>query len=193
MKKFWRISVLTLVSMLGACTSLERINDDQVSQSSAIELQRTGRFAVLVYDKTQDKNIDSVQGNFEWLSAGERVVLDLSSPLGQVLARVNVQPGLSQLIRSNGEVLEASSPDALVREVIGRQFPVSGLQYWIRGQAMPGVALETPEYDAQQRLVKFVQAGWVVTAQDYDGMGPKRFHLLNNQTMERITIRIVMN
>ncbi len=193
MKKFWRISVLTLASVLSACSSLERVGAPQSAVSSTTDLQRNGRFAVLVYDKTQDKNIDSVQGNFEWLSAGERVVLDLSSPLGQVLARVNVQPGLSRLTRSNGEVLEASSPDALVREVIGRQFPVSGLQYWIRGQAMPGVALETPEYDAQQRLVKFVQAGWVVTAQDYDGMGPKRFHLLNNQTMERITIRIVMN
>ncbi len=193
MKKFWRISVLTLASVLSACSSLERVGAPQSEVSSTTDLQRNGRFAVLVYDKTQDKNIDSVQGNFEWLSAGERVVLDLSSPLGQVLARINVQPGLSQLTRSNGEVLEASSPDALVREVIGRQFPVSGLQYWIRGQAMPGVALETPEYDAQQRLVKFVQAGWVVTAQDYDGMGPKRFHLLNNQTMERITIRIVMN
>lgn len=119
--------------------------------------------------------------------------MDLSSPLGQVLARVNVQAGFSKLTRSNGEVLEASSPDALVQEVIGREFPVSGLQYWIRGQAMPDVALESPEYDAQQRLVKFTQAGWVVTAQDYDGMGPKRFHLLNNQTMERITIRIIMN
>lgn len=193
MKKFWRISVLALVSVLSACSSLERVNEPQTSLSSATDLQRNGRFAVLVYDKTQDKNIDSVQGSFEWLSAGEKVVLDLSSPLGQVLARVTVQPGLSQLTRSNGEMLEAASPDALVREVIGRQFPVSGLQYWIRGQAMPGVALESPEYDAQQRLVKFTQAGWVVTAQDYDGMGPKRFHLLNNQTMERITIRIVIN
>lgn len=193
MKKIWRISVLTLVSVLSACTSLERISDSPASQSSATELQRNGRFAVLVYDKTQDKNIDSVQGNFEWLSAGESIVLDLSSPLGQVLARVNVQAGFSKLTRSNGEVLEASSPDALVQEVIGREFPVSGLQYWIRGQAMPDVALESPEYDAQQRLVKFTQAGWVVTAQDYDGMGPKRFHLLNNQTMERITIRIIMN
>lgn len=193
MKKLWRISVLTLLSVLSACTPLERISDSQVSQSAVTELQRNGRFAVLVYDKTQDKNIDSIQGNFEWRSAGEQVVVDLSSPLGQVLARVNVQPGFSKITRSNGEVLEASNPDVLVQEVIGRQFPVSGLQYWIRGQAMPGVALESPEYDAQQRLVKFTQAGWVVTAQDYDRVGPKRFHLLNNQTMERITIRIVMN
>ena len=65
MKKFWRISVLALVSVLSACSSLERVNEPQTSLSSATDLQRNGRFAVLVYDKTQDKNIDSVQGNFE--------------------------------------------------------------------------------------------------------------------------------
>lgn len=193
MKKMWRAGLLVSAVMLSACGSLEKVSVPREVANSAVELQRNGRFAVLVYDKTQDKNTDSIQGNFDWLSKGERVVLDLSSPLGQVLARVTVQPELSRLTRANGEVLEASNPDDLVREVIGRQFPVSGLQYWIRGQALPGVAVEKAEYDEQKRLLKFTQATWTVTAQDYDSFGPKRFHLLNNQTTERITIRIVMD
>ncbi len=193
MKKIWRASLLASAVILSACSSLEKVATQHEVVNSDIELQRNGRFAVLVYDKAQDKNTDSIQGNFDWLSKGPRVVLDLSSPLGQVLARVEVQPGLSRLTRSNGEVLEAANPDELVREVIGRQFPVSGLQYWIRGQALPGVAVENAEYDEQKRLVKFTQVAWTVTAQDYDSFGPKRFHLLNNQTTERITIRIVMD
>lgn len=193
MRKFWQVSVLALASLLSACSSLEKMNHQSVTSNSSIDLQRTGRFAVLVYDKTQERNIDSIQGNFDWLSTAEQLTLDLSGPLGQVLARVTVQPGLSQLTRSNGEILEASNPDALVREVIGRQFPVSGLQYWIRGRAMPNVVLDNAEYDEQKRLTRFRQAGWIVKVQDYDEFGPKRFHLLNNQTMERITIRIVMN
>lgn len=191
--KFWRYAVIVASALLSACSSLAPVSKDHTVVSANDVLQRNGRFAVLVVDKTQDKNSDSVQGNFSWTSKGQNVLLDLSSPLGQILARVEVTANGARLTRSNGEVLEAWSPDELIEEVLGRQFPVSGLRYWIRGQAMPDFPLEQAEYDEQQRLTQFQQAGWKVTLQEYDTHGPKRFHLLNNQTTERITIRIVIN
>lgn len=191
--KYLRYIVIAVSALLSACSSLSPVREGGAVTVSADSLQRNGRFAVLVQDKTQDKNSDSVQGNFSWLSKGDDVVLDLSSPLGQILARIEVNAHGAVLTRSNGEVLEAWSPDALIEEVLGRQFPVSGLRYWIRGQAMPETPLEQAEYDGKQRLIKFRQAGWVVTLQNYDAIGPRRFHLLNNQTTERITIRIVVN
>lgn len=191
--KFWRYAVIVVSVLLSACSSLSPVSKDHVLVSASDVLQRNGRFAVLVVDKTQDKNSDSVQGNFSWVSKGQHVLLDLSSPLGQILARVEVTASGTRLTRSNGDVLEAWSPDELIEEVLGRQFPVSGLRYWIRGQAMPNFPLEQAKYDGQQRLTQFQQAGWRVTLQEYDAHGPKRFHLLNNQTTDRVTIRIVIN
>lgn len=193
MKQWWRYIVVMMVTILSACSSLNtQVEQSRTTLSATTQMHRMGRFAVLVFDKTEGKNKDSVQGNFDWVSHREKVTLDLSSPLGQVLARVEVQPGFSRLLKSNGEVFEAESPDVLVQDVLGREFPVSGLQYWIHGLEIPGVPLKNAEYDQQKRLTKFTQAGWTVIAQDYDQYGPKRFQLLNNQVTERISIRIIM-
>lgn len=194
MKRWWRSIALVSVAVLSACSSLDtqRASDNADAVEISKQLHRVGRFAVLVYDKTEERNKDSVQGNFDWSSVGKQITLDLSSPLGQVLARVEVHPGLSRLTRANGEVFEASNPDVLIQEVIGRTFPVSGLRYWIYGRPIPGLSLESAEYDEQQRLTKFSQAGWNVVAQNYDQQGPRRFQLTNNQATERINIRIVM-
>lgn len=193
MKQWWRYITLIFVLMLSACSSLDtpKLEGTGVA-SDTMKLQRTGRFAVLVYDKTEEKNIDSVQGNFDWTSWGNHVLLDLRSPLGQVLARIEVQPRFSQLIRANGDIFEAESPDALIQRVIGRVFPVSGLQYWVYGRPMPGIVVDNAEYDEQHRLIKFTQAGWAIMVQNYDQWGPKRFQLTHRQVTERITVRIVM-
>lgn len=194
MKKWWHYAVLVVMMVLSACSSLENRTKagGEGAASISSQLHREGRFSVLVYDKSEERNTDSVQGGFDWQSTGQHVVLDLSNPLGQVLARIEVRSGFSRLTRANGEVFEAEHPDMLIQEVIGRVFPVSGLQYWIHGKPMPDLTLEAAEYDGQHRLTKFTQAGWTVTAQNYDAEGPKRFQLVNQQAVERITIRIVM-
>lgn len=192
MKKYLRYVVLLLTVVISACSSLDTRQTGGDVSASSTQLHRVGRFAVLVFDKTQDRNTDSIQGNFDWMSSRQQVVLDLSSPLGQILARVEVYPGMSRLTRANGEVFEAETADVLIQDVIGREFPVSGLQYWIHGKTIPGVAVNNAEYDSQHRLIRFTQAGWTVVAQHYDQYGPKKFQLLNNQATERISIRIVM-
>ncbi len=186
------MSVLT-VATLAACSSLA---PQQPSQGTGVNaqnaIQRTGKFALLVFDKTQDKNTDSVQGNFLWNGVGENVVLDLSSPLGQTLARVEVLPGYSKLTRSSGEVFEAPNPDALVAQVIGQEIPVSGLRYWIKGQKIPNQPLIEESHDNAGKLTSFKQAGWDVTMSDYDSIGPTKFNLIRNQTTERIKIRLIV-
>lgn len=191
MKKLAKLMVLAAVMGLAACTTTTDSNlqaDPRLGQED--QLLRDGRFALLVFDRALDRNTDSVQGNFRWLSQYEKVTLDLSSPLGQVLARVEVVPGYASMTRSNGEYLEASNPDALVAQVLGSPIPVTGLKYWIYGKPMPNYSLESAEYDEQQRLTRFLQAGWRVTASEYDARGPKRLALVRTESNQRISVRI---
>ena len=189
-KRFTKAAILAVVAGLAACTTPKPLIEPDPNLSQEQQLLRDGRFALLVFDRAIDRNTDSVQGNFRWLSQRERVTLDLSSPLGQVLARVEVMPGYASMTRSNGEYLEASNPDALVAQVLGSPIPVSGLQYWIHGRAMPNYSLEQPEYDEQQRLTRFQQAGWRVTASEYDAFGPRRLALVRQESNQRISVRI---
>ena len=136
-KRLTRVAVLAVIAALAACSTPKPLIDADPSLSHVQQLLRDGRFALLVFDRALVRNTDSVQGNFRWLSQQERITLDLSSPLGQVLARVEVRPGHASMTRANGEYLEASNPDELVTYVLGNPIPVSGLQYWIHGRAMP--------------------------------------------------------
>lgn len=182
-----------VVAGLAACSSGTLRQPDQDSRANAQSaVHRTGKFALLVFDKTQDKNTDSVQGNFVWNGIGDHVVLDLSSPLGQTLARVEALPQYAALTRDSGEVYEAPDADALVAQVIGQEIPVSGLRYWIKGQNIPNQAIAEERRDSAGRLSAFKQAGWDVTLSDYDAIGPTKLVLVRNQAAERIKIRLIV-
>lgn len=185
-----KIAVMAIVSSLAACTTQAPLLQADPNLSQHEQLLRDGRFALLVYDRALERNTDSVQGSFRWLAQYQQVTLDLSSPLGQVLARVEMRPGHASMTRANGEYIEATDPDALVASVLGSPIPVNGLKYWIYGQAMPDYSLEQPEYDAQKRLTRFQQAGWRVSAEEYDRYGPKRLSLVRTQSNQRISVRI---
>ena len=189
-KRLTRVAVLAVIAALAACSTPKPLIDADPSLSHEQQLLRDGRFALLVFDRALERNTDSVQGNFRWLSQQERITLDLSSPLGQVLARVEVRPGHASMTRANGEYLEASNPDELVTYVLGNPIPVSGLQYWIHGRAMPTYSIERAEYDEAKRLTRFQQAGWQVTLSDYDAQGPKRLALIRQVSNQRINVRI---
>lgn len=190
MKRLAKFAMVAVVASLAACSTPSPTIHADPSLGQDEQLLRDGRFALLVYDRAIERNTDSVQGNFRWLSQGQRITLDLSSPLGQVLARVEVGPGHASMTRSNGEYLEATNPDALVAQVLGNPIPVNGLQYWIHGKAMPNYSLEQAERDEQQRLVRFQQAGWRVSLEAYDAHGPKRLSLVRQESNQRISVRI---
>lgn len=189
-KRLTRVAAFAVIAGLAACTTPKPLIQADPSLSQEQQLLRDGRFALLVFDRALERNTDSVQGNFRWLSQQERITLDLSSPLGQVLARVEVRPGHASMTRANGEYLEASNPDELVAQVLGNPIPVTGLQYWIHGRAMPMYSIEQAEYDEAKRLTRFQQAGWRVTMSDYDAQGPKRLALIRQVSNQRINVRI---
>ena len=81
------------------------------------------------------KQPQAVQGGFVWLDRGRLLTLDLTNPMGTVLARVEVGPQGALLQESNGTVTRAAHPDALVRQVLGEEIPVSGLRSWMPSRA----------------------------------------------------------
>lgn len=100
--------------VLAGCATPARID----TSAPETVFQRTGRFAVSVqYANGQQ---EAVQGGFAWLDTGRLLTLDLANPLGSTLARVQVQPGIATLTRTDGQQQSAPNPDALVEQVLGR-------------------------------------------------------------------------
>lgn len=186
LKKLLSLLSLAVLVFLSACSVTPTVDKEQLTEET-----RVGRFAVLAFDKREGVNKDAVQGGFVWRDFGTNLELDLTNPLGNTLARVEVSDFQSVLINSAGQRLVAPSPDDLVaRALDGRPLPVSGIRYWVRGELMPTATATAVERDNQGRLLSAEQNGWQITLSEYDVKGPTRLHLLRNETAERITVRL---
>lgn len=180
---------LTAFVVISGCTVSPTVQQEDVTEET-----RVGRFAVLAFDKRENVNKDAVQGGFVWRDFGRSLEVDLTNPLGNTLARVEVSDFQSVLINSSGQRIVAPSPDDLVaRALDGRPLPVSGIRYWVKGQLMPSTPAEGVERDAQGRLTAAFQNGWQIALSDYDAKGPKRMHLVRNEPAERITVRLTVD
>lgn len=104
---------------------------------------------------------DGWHANFQWAQQDSDYRIDLIGPLGQ--GRVIVQ-GDAQEVRvhtQDGQSWTAPDPDALLEQTLKVRLPVQGLRYWVRGVPEPGPT-STFQTDAQGRLTRLEQDGWVI-------------------------------
>lgn len=117
----------------------------------------SGRLAVKVdADGTQPAR--SVSAGFELIGSSSVGRLNLTSPLGTVMARADWSPNDVRLITSDGET-RYGDLDTLTREMLGESLPVAALFDWLRGRPWPGAPSQftTPPVEAG-----FDQLGWSV-------------------------------
>ena len=139
-------------AFLAACATAPETTPDRV---------HTGRFSAVA---TQGDRRESVSGRFSVEVRGDRMRVDLATPLGTTVARIEVGPeGAS----ANGPGMrEARGPDAdaLAEQLLGWRLPVSGLSDWIEGRPVPSRPARL-ERDGN-RLVLIEQDGWAVRLAD---------------------------
>lgn len=181
-----------VVLTLAACATpdpLGSLGTDDVAHHAVV---RTGRFAVQVVQA--DGRQDAVQGGFAWRDEGVRLRLDLSTPMGATLARIDADAAQARLMRSDGSTELAESPDALARMVLGADVPVSGLRTWLQGRPLRDVPVDGARHDAAGRLVWFEQEGWQVALERYREDGTPGLVRLSRQTADRrVSVRLVMS
>ena len=121
-----------------------------------------GRLTVKV-DATSTSEARNVTAAFDLQGNPQQGRLDLSTPLGTVLAQARWAPGKVALVTSQGETKFANL-DELTREVLGESLPVAALFDWLRGRPWPG-APSTPSATAEPG---FAQLGWTVSLARFD-------------------------
>ncbi len=97
----------------------------------------------------------------EWLQRGNQYTINGSGPLGATLFILTSRPGQVVLQTVDGRVLRASTPEQLVRNQLGWQWPVSNMAYWMNAQSVPHQRVNKV-FDSDHHLVQLVQQGWTV-------------------------------
>ncbi len=122
----------------------------------------SGRFAATT--AMGDKR-ESVSGRFSLEVRGPQLVLELASPLGTTVARIELEPGSARATGPQMQEVRGTDADALTEQLLGWPMPVSGLADWIEGRPAPQRVARI-ERDGG-RIVLLEQDGWMIRLSEY--------------------------
>jgi outer membrane lipoprotein LolB len=123
----------------------------------------SGRLTVQV-EGSEGAAARSMSAGFDLQGNAQAGRLNLSTPLGTVLAQARWAPGSVVLATPQGEKRFADL-DALTQEVLGESLPVAALFDWLRGRPWPEAASLVNVPPAEPG---FEQLGWAVSLARFD-------------------------
>ena len=165
---------IVVALLAGACATLPAPQGLRVYE---------GRFSLTARGTAHQ---DSSSGRFVLVVRADGLTLDLSSPFGTTLARIESGPGGARLIVPGNAASARSDPgglDQLTLNGFGWRLPVAGLADWIDGRPAPAhdpqqarlaAAPSTPstppgsaasaaqDASTSDRRTQFVQDGWTI-------------------------------
>jgi len=173
--------------LLQACTTFAPLANP--------ERQYAGRFAVTT---TLAEKRDNSSGRFKLAVDRATTVLDLDSPLGSTLARVQLDArGAHLYAPGDGAPREVhgASAEALTYEVLGWPVPVGGFRDWIDGRPAADRAFANGAAGGKT----FQQDGWTITVLERfdEGRGAPRRLLFERPEaageIPAISLRLVLD
>lgn len=151
----WRAAAaICLAALLSACAGLQPETPPPPDDAG---LRLSGRLSVQVQGRGGDS------ASFELLGSAAAGRLELSTPLGSLMARARWSPG-EVLLQTPGEERRYEDLDALTREMLGEPVPVAALFDWLRGRPWP----ESPSEPLPEPARGFAQLGWQIDLSRFD-------------------------
>lgn len=170
----WLLLTLLLAGLAG-CAALPPVSEDQLAartafleRAAALEAVRHWRF---VGRLTLELPTESWSGQLSWRTEDLRQVIDLSGPMGRGGGRLVLGGYQAVLITREGDRYEAADADELMALVTGREIPVGGLDYWVRGMPRPGVGFDL-RADAHGQPRRLIQDGWEIVYGAFEDAAP---------------------
>lgn len=135
----------------------------------------------------------AVAGAFTWSHDGPHDSIELSTPLGQTLAKLDGDAHDVTVHLSDGRVESGPTWRALTEKAFGVTIPVDGLASWIRALPRP-TARYSVERDASGRVSLLRQDGWEVVYAYADDAAARPFRVtLHYPGAEPIEVRVVVD
>ena len=183
-----RSGILILAALaLGACTTTPPAYDEASGSGATVQsFDIGGRLSA-------KRGNEGATANFSWNHAAQRDRIDLSSPFGQVYARIVGVGGSVTVERPGGATEVYPSWNAMSEALLGAPVPIADLAYWVRGIARAD-ATASVERDAQGRARVLRQQAWeiVYAYPDNTSARPSRL-VLKYPDVEPVEVRVVVD
>ncbi|HSC23947.1 MAG TPA: outer membrane lipoprotein LolB [Casimicrobiaceae bacterium] len=133
-----------------------------------------------------------VAGSFAWRHEPAHDAIELSSPLGQMIAKLEGDASGATVQLSDGRTETAPTWRALTERAFGVTIPVDGLAAWIRAQPRHGVPYDVGR-DSAGRVSELRQDGWDIVYA-YAGDAPAPFRVTASYPgADPIEVRVVID
>ena len=146
--------VATFAVLLAACASAPPPSMRTTADAADTPFSIAGRISARRGDA-------GVAGAFTWTHDAAHDAIDLSTPLGQTLAKLEGGPNGVEVRLPDGRTQTAATWRELTERAFGVTIPVDGLSAWVRGVPR-AVEPFTIERDARGRTALLRQQGWEV-------------------------------
>ena len=104
---------------------------------------------------------EGLSANFQWRHDRDQDELELSSPLGQTVARLTGNADGVRMIAADGRVETAGDWQVLTTRGLGWPLPIAGLAYWVQGAPREGAPFAV-EAGAGGTPALLRQDGWTI-------------------------------
>ncbi len=131
---------------------------------------------------------------FSWDHASDHDRVDLSSPLGQIYARIDGTAGRVVVERPDGATEAFRDWSTMSEALLGAPVPMDDLAFWLRGAARAGSS-STAERDASGRVLVLRQGAWEIVyayPDDAPSSRPSRL-VLKYPDVEPVEVRVVVD
>lgn len=120
-----------------------------------------GRFSAVYTQPGTPAEPQSASGRFRLVQREDVTLLELSTPIGQMIARAQVDRHGARLTDHQGRHYQAPSSEALTEQLFGWRVPVLRLPAWLQGQFGPAGRAGTGQ------LWSGNEAGWEIRVEDW--------------------------
>ncbi len=188
-----------LALALSGCVLAPPLERPTAEQARAVRtyhdaIDISGRLSV----RYQQPDEQLITGSFNWMQRPGHLAVSLLSPFGQVVAKIEVEPGRASFQRSGQPPQYATDVDQLASQALGWPLPVSGLQAWLQGFASVNgnpvaASTEGPTAITSADGWRINYAGWSPEGEG-NSMRPRRIDLARStKEAGQVEMRIVID
>ncbi len=189
-RQWGRAGLLGLAALLGACSLTPPAGapvppDQRWMPPAWTAWAAQGRLAIRRGD-------EGLNAGFRWRQMPDAYDIQLSGPFGQGGVRILGNENGVTLETADGRRDGAADPERLMARHLGWSLPVSGLRYWVRGEAEPGQPARW-QRDDRGRPRRLHQSGWDIYYLAYRTWGVDELPRVVRLERSDLEVRLVID
>lgn len=175
------LSMALAVSIAAGCATTPSPRPVAGAAGDAAPLKMTGRFSMTHTETVPEDKRGGASGLFVVERSPRGLSLQLSSPLGQAIARASHQVGRdAELQTQDGRVITAPTLDEVFERAIGIRVPAERLPDWLAGRFENVI-----ERSADGSRIRATDGGWQIDRRD------NRWDIVRDEGPRRIEVRLI--